>query len=100
MIPGPLKSLAGVFVTLPSSTFEEALQHFSQAEKLKPGFMCRNQYAMAKTYEQLGRYEEAVFWMKSASQFKAKTIKDERDKNDAETELQKWSTQAKFKPFL
>ncbi|XP_063711864.1 regulator of microtubule dynamics protein 1-like isoform X2 [Symsagittifera roscoffensis] len=100
VIPSTVKSIAGLFVSLPKSSFEEALLHFSSAENLKPNFMCRNQFAMAKTYEMLGQFKEAHYWMEKASRFEAHTVKDKKDRNDAIETLNKWKTNKNFKLFF
>ena len=89
-----------MFVTLPKSSLEEAVRHFQTAEELKPNFMCRNQFAMAKTLERLNRFEEAVYWMRKASQFQPKTPKDQRDKQDAIEVLNKWATNSNFAVYF
>jgi len=100
VIPSALKTFTSLMVSLPKSTFEEALHHFETAEKLQPNFMCRNHIAMAKTYARVNKFEEAAHWIMKASEFPAITPKDSRDREDARKILSKWRTQDSFKNIL
>eukprot|EP00127_Corallochytrium_limacisporum_P006232 Clim_evm8s222 gene=Clim_evmTU8s222 len=57
---------AAIFGTIPESTWEEALQHFVEAEKLEPGFYKKNQVMIGKCYLKMGKPEEAKPWLEKA----------------------------------
>nr|XP_037284618.1 regulator of microtubule dynamics protein 1-like isoform X2 [Rhipicephalus microplus] len=67
-----------IFSEIPSSTYEEALKHFQQAEKIKPNFYRRNILMIAKTLLELNRKEEAVTYLKQCVNTPTKATEDDK----------------------
>lgn len=67
-----------IFSEIPSSTYEEALQHFQKAEKIKPHFYRRNLLMIAKTLLELNRKEEAVTYLKDCVDIPTKATEDDK----------------------
>lgn len=61
------KMAAVLFADPPSSTMEEAKDHFLAAEKLKPDGWKENRQYIAKCYIQMGEIKTAVEWLEKAS---------------------------------
>lgn len=57
---------AALFATPPTATYEEALQHYLNAEKASPGFYQNNTVRIVETLLQLSRPDEAKAWLKKA----------------------------------
>jgi len=55
-----------LFAEPPSATLEEAIQHFTQAENLKPDGWKENRLYLAKCCICLGDYNRAVIWLDKA----------------------------------
>ncbi|EDQ85949.1 uncharacterized protein MONBRDRAFT_33982 [Monosiga brevicollis MX1] len=70
------KAAAAVFATPPSSTYEEALANFEQAEATEPGFYTKNAYYLGLTYARLGRKEEARRWLETCLEMPANNADD------------------------
>ena len=49
-----------IFGTPPSSTYQEALKHFTQVEAAKPSYYKANCYFLGETYSRLGDKEKAA----------------------------------------
>jgi len=61
------RKMAGtLFADPPSATLPEAVQHFLQAERLKPEGWKENRLFLAKCYVGLGEYGAAVSWLDRA----------------------------------
>lgn len=60
------KAAAAFFGTPPTSTAEEALEHFMQAESLNPGKWKENSLYIAKCLIEKRQYDEAVPWLRKA----------------------------------
>jgi len=70
-----------LFNTPPSSTYEEALEHFLKAEEIDPGFYKKNLLMIAKTYKALGNAELSKKYALMALEV---AIKEEEDKESHE----------------
>jgi len=71
------KLAAVVFGSPPESTYEEALGHFMNAEKMNPGFYSNNQYMLGTVYLKMGKKAEAKEWFQKLLNFEC--VKDEDD---------------------
>ncbi|NXW92606.1 RMD2 protein, partial [Alopecoenas beccarii] len=60
------KVAAALFGTPPTSTVEEALQHFLKAEEMHPGYSKYNYVYLAKCYKDLGQKNNALKYCDSA----------------------------------
>uniref|UniRef100_A0A8C4QYR2 Regulator of microtubule dynamics protein 1 n=1 Tax=Eptatretus burgeri TaxID=7764 RepID=A0A8C4QYR2_EPTBU len=72
-----------LFATPPSSTFEEALQYFTRAEKVEPNFYSKNLLMLGKTLLKLGNQKYALLWLTKAQQFPARTEEDRQVQKEA-----------------
>ncbi|XP_064080575.1 regulator of microtubule dynamics protein 1-like [Macrobrachium nipponense] len=77
------KIAAVVFATPPSSSFEEALDHFLHAEEISPNFYSKNLFMIGKTYKMLGKKEEAKQYLERARDYPQKTREDRESREDA-----------------
>ncbi|XP_011869687.1 PREDICTED: regulator of microtubule dynamics protein 1-like isoform X2 [Vollenhovia emeryi] len=73
-----------VFGEPPTSTFEEALMYYENAEKADPNFYSRNLLMLGKTYLKLNRKEDAKKYLKKAAEFPAKNDEDQKAKQEAQ----------------
>ncbi|XP_020902706.1 regulator of microtubule dynamics protein 1 [Exaiptasia diaphana] len=78
------KVAAALFATPPSSSFEEALDHFEKAEALEPNFFSKNHLMLGKTYYSLKKYEEAKVWLLKATNHPEITTDDIEANKQAE----------------
>ncbi|KAL1439813.1 hypothetical protein MTO96_009660 [Rhipicephalus appendiculatus] len=78
-----------IFSEVPSSTYEEALKHFQQAEKIKPHFYRRNILMIAKTLLELNRKEEAVTYLKQCVNIPTKATQDDKKVSEEAQQLLK-----------
>ncbi|XP_022334063.2 regulator of microtubule dynamics protein 2-like [Crassostrea virginica] len=78
------KAAATLFATPPTSTAEEALSHFLEADSLKPGKWKENLLYIAKCYYQMSKYKEMTEWVDKAA---AVPVISQDDKT-AEEEIQ------------
>ena len=74
---------AALFATPPTATFEEALGHFEQAERMEPGFYPKNQLLLAQTCARLGRADEARAWLAKCRAATPRTPEDDETLRDA-----------------
>ncbi|XP_076442855.1 regulator of microtubule dynamics protein 1-like [Babylonia areolata] len=74
------KAAAAFFGAPPTSTVEEALQHFMQAENLNPGKWKENSLYIAKCLVEKRQYSSAVPWLRKAQ--------SEPDDKDVDAEVQ------------
>lgn len=58
---------AALFAEVPSSTFEEALEHFMAAEKLRPSGWKENRLFIAKCYILMSDFSLASAWLEQAA---------------------------------
>ncbi|XP_046753332.1 regulator of microtubule dynamics protein 1-like [Diprion similis] len=77
------KIAAAVFGEPPKSSFEEALSYFEAAEKMSPNFYSHNLLMLGKTHLKLNRREEAVKFLKMASEYEARNDDDHEAKKQA-----------------
>ncbi|BFZ12631.1 hypothetical protein BsWGS_15669 [Bradybaena similaris] len=82
------KMAAVVFASPPTSTYEEALEHFKNAEEASPGFYNNNLVMLGKTYLRLKNKEEAKKYLLKALEHQDKTTDDAKARKEA-TELLK-----------
>jgi tetratricopeptide (TPR) repeat protein len=67
-----------VFATPPSSTYQEALGHFLEAEKIDPGFYSSNLLMIGKTYLRMKENELAKQFLIKARDYPAQTEDDKK----------------------
>ncbi|XP_011314501.1 regulator of microtubule dynamics protein 1-like [Fopius arisanus] len=77
------KIASAIFGTVPSSSYEEALQYFETAEKIDPLFYSHNLLFLGKTYLKLQRKDEAMKYLKMTAEFPARNDEDHRAKLEA-----------------
>ncbi|VVC33569.1 Tetratricopeptide-like helical domain [Cinara cedri] len=74
-----------IFATdIPSSTFEEALEYFREAESIQPKFYCKNLLMLGKTFLKMDNKFSAEYYLKLVTQYPAKTVEDHQAKLEAE----------------
>jgi len=73
------KLAAVVFGSPPESSYEEALGHFMNAEKMNPGFYSNNQYMIGLVHLKMGKKAEAKEWFQKLMNYEC--IKDEDTEN-------------------
>lgn len=71
------KVAAALFAEVPSSTFEEALEHFRAAEKLRPSGWKENRLFIAKCYILMNDFSLASAWLEQAAAAPSVTPDDE-----------------------
>jgi len=76
-----------VFGTPPSSSYEEALEHFEHGESMNPGFYSANQFMLGLMNKKLGKKEEARKWFELLLKFPVKKEEDRVNVKKAEEEL-------------
>ena len=79
-----------LFASPPTATYEEAVEHFLEHEKLmedKGGGMIRNKLFLGDSYLALGKKEEAAKWFKLASEATPKTDHDRATVEEAAKKL-------------
>lgn len=77
------KIASTIFGEPPTSSYAEALHYFEQAEQVDPNFYNHNLLMLGKTYLKLDRKEDAVYYLKKASEYSAKTDDDLEAKQEA-----------------
>ncbi|XP_075216777.1 regulator of microtubule dynamics protein 1-like isoform X2 [Lycorma delicatula] len=83
------KIAAALFANPPTSTFQEALQYFKQAEEVQPNFYSQNLLMLGKTYLKLGEQERAYYYLKLTTEYLVSSDDDLLAHNEAETLLKK-----------
>ncbi|XP_076234260.1 regulator of microtubule dynamics protein 1 [Calliopsis andreniformis] len=78
------KIAALIFGEPPTSSFEEALTYFQNAEKVDPNFYSHNLLMLGKTYLKLNNKEEALKYLKRAMEYPAKNDDDHNAKQEAQ----------------
>lgn len=90
------KMAATLFADPPSSSLPEAIQHFLQAERLKPDGWKENRLFIAKCHIGLGDYNQAMIWLDKAdsiplaSEDVREGIKDKASQLEIDTLLAKY----------
>ena len=80
---------SAIFDTPPSSSYEEAIGYFEQAEELNPNFYSVNQLLIAKGYLNLSKKPEARQWLEKLEKFDANTEEDKATVEEAKELLKK-----------
>ncbi|XP_078587514.1 regulator of microtubule dynamics protein 1-like [Branchiostoma floridae x Branchiostoma japonicum] len=73
-----------IFATPPTSTYDEALGYFLQAESVDPGFYSMNLLMLGKTYMRLGNTSAAMLWLEKVQTCPSKCEEDTQAKLEAE----------------
>jgi len=73
-----------IFGKVPSSSFEEALMYYENAEKTDPNFYSRNLLMLGKIYLKLNRMDDAIKYLKKVVEFPAKNDEDQQAKQEAQ----------------
>ncbi|XP_078587512.1 regulator of microtubule dynamics protein 1-like isoform X2 [Branchiostoma floridae x Branchiostoma japonicum] len=73
-----------IFATPPTSTYDEALGYFLQAESVDPGFYSMNLLMLGKTYMRLGNTSAAMLWLEKVQTCPSKREEDTQAKLEAE----------------
>ncbi|XP_068239344.1 regulator of microtubule dynamics protein 1-like isoform X2 [Palaemon carinicauda] len=87
------RAAATLFGEVPSSNFEEALQHFQAAEELRASGWKENRLFIAKCYIQLSNYSAAASWLNRA--FEAPIISPD----DEIVHKEVWELQVKYASY-
>ena len=78
---------AVIFGEPPTSSFEEALKYFENAEEVDPNFYSYNLLMLGKTYLKLNKKEEALKYLKMTVEYPAKNDDDQNAKQEAQKVL-------------
>ncbi|KAK7076822.1 Regulator of Microtubule Dynamics, partial [Halocaridina rubra] len=87
------QAAATLFGEVPSSSFEEALDHFQAAEKLRPKGWKENRLFIAKCNIQLGDYRSAALWLQQAFDAPIVTPDDETVQKEV------WELQVRYSSY-
>eukprot|EP00051_Salpingoeca_urceolata_P007854 m.101111 g.101111 ORF g.101111 m.101111 type:complete len:335 (+) comp15439_c0_seq3:646-1650(+) len=68
---------------VPEVTYDEALTHFEDAEKVEPGFYTTNRMMLGKTLARLNRKEEARNWLEQCLSMECQTPDDAEAQKEA-----------------
>ncbi len=79
------RAASALFGTPPTATYEDAVWHFTAAEKVCPGFWKKNAYLLAETYHKMKQMEVAREWLLKAQELEVKTVED------AEVHVELWN---------
>lgn len=82
-----------IFAVPPNSSFEEALSHFQEAEKIEPGFYPTNWLFIGKCHLQLGKVEEGSKWLIKIATHQSSVSDDIEAKEEAVALLRKLNIQ-------
>lgn len=77
------KIAAVVFATPPSSSYEEALEKFLQAEEINPGFYSKNFLMIGKTYLRQGNHKMALLYLTKAKEAPARKEEEYQTRKEA-----------------
>lgn len=77
------KIASAVFAEPPNSSFEEALKYFETAEKTDPNFYSHNLLMLGKTHLKLNNRDEAIKYLKMASEYEVRNDDDQDAKKEA-----------------
>ena len=81
------KIAAVIFGEPPTSSFEEALKYFENAEEVDPNFYSYNLLMLGKTYLKLNKKEEALKYLKMTVEYPTKNDDDQNAKQEAQKVL-------------
>nr|XP_061810323.1 regulator of microtubule dynamics protein 1-like [Nerophis lumbriciformis] len=84
------KVAAVVFASPPTSTYEEALQFFLQAEQVDPNFYSKNLLMVGKTYMAMKDEQKALLWLNKAKDYPPRTHEDKEVHKEAIDLLKKF----------
>lgn len=84
------KAAATLFATPPTSTAEEALTHFLEAERLKPGVWKENMLYIGKCYIEQSKLDEAAEWLEKASLIAVVSEDDKTAESEIESLLKRY----------
>ncbi|XP_076749541.1 regulator of microtubule dynamics protein 1 isoform X2 [Xylocopa sonorina] len=73
-----------IFGQPPTSSFEEALKYFENAEKIDPNFYSHNLLMLGKTYLKLNQKDLALKYLKMTVEYPAKNEDDRNAKQEAQ----------------
>jgi tetratricopeptide (TPR) repeat protein len=83
-----------LFAEPPSSSYEEARDYFSGAERIAPDFWKMNQYQLAQCEGRLGNTAEGVRWLQRALSLPVRTVEDQDVQAKALVQLLQWDAAA------
>lgn len=78
------KIAATIFEEPPTSSFEEALTYFENAEKVDPYFYSHNLLMLGKTYLKLNQKEQASKYLKMTAEYPVKNDDDHNAQQEAQ----------------
>ncbi|KAL8619453.1 hypothetical protein ACOMHN_011804 [Nucella lapillus] len=89
-MPWYQRKIAGaLFASPPTSTYDEALKHFHQAEETEPNFFSKNLLMLGKTYSRTGDKKLAMLYLTRTYEFTVSTPDDKEAHKEAEELLTK-----------
>ncbi|KAK3093241.1 hypothetical protein FSP39_013102 [Pinctada imbricata] len=84
------KAAATLYAAPPSSTADEALKHFLEAERLRPEKWKENILFIGKCYIQQSKYKEAVEWLEKGQAIPVISQDDKTSQEEIQSLLQKY----------
>ncbi|KAH9515619.1 Regulator of microtubule dynamics protein 1 [Bulinus truncatus] len=83
-MPWYQRKVAGlIFASPPTSSYEEALEYFSKAEEVDPGFYNQNRVLLGKTYMRMKDKDTAKKYLMKALEHEDKTSDDAKARKEA-----------------
>ncbi|XP_044762624.1 regulator of microtubule dynamics protein 1-like [Coccinella septempunctata] len=86
------KVAAALYADPPKATYEEALDHFLEADKIADHDWKENQLCIARCYIALSKYKEALEWLDKAAKVQSTDAKDETVDEEIKALLKKYSS--------
>ncbi|KAL3270687.1 hypothetical protein HHI36_021215 [Cryptolaemus montrouzieri] len=86
------KVAATLYADPPKATYEEALEHFLEADKLIDYEWKENRLCTAKCYIALGKYKEALEWLDKADKVKPEEVGDDSVNQEVKSLLAKYAS--------
>ncbi|XP_022110923.1 regulator of microtubule dynamics protein 1-like isoform X2 [Acanthaster planci] len=81
------KIAAVIFGSPPTSTYEEALEHFKKGEEISPGFYSKNLLMLGRTYLKVNDKEQARVYLNKLLEYDCKKDEDKRALGEAKQHL-------------
>lgn len=69
--------------SLPTSTYQEALEHFQKAEEMEPKFSGKNDLMLGTVFLRMKKMDEAKKWLEKATRSFCKTVEDQEAQLEA-----------------
>ncbi|GAU88827.1 hypothetical protein RvY_01454 [Ramazzottius varieornatus] len=76
------KAAAAFFATPPTSSYEEAIKYFEQAETVQPNFYSMNLLMLGKAYAKVGNGQKAEHYLRKLRDYPVRTADDAKAKEE------------------